>query len=94
MMTRSRKLKAPFPYFGGKGRVAGEVWKRFGAVKTYVEPFFGSGAVLLGRPGGYGNQGSKESRGKRNRHREVIWFSPACISAPTLFDFAAGKEDL
>ena len=40
---------APFPYFGGKRRVAAEVWARFGDVKNYVEPFFGSGAVLLHR---------------------------------------------
>lgn len=26
------------------------VWERFGNPKNYVEPFFGSGAVLLGRP--------------------------------------------
>ena len=45
-------LRAPFPYFGGKSLVAAEVWSRFGAVDNYVEPFFGSGAVLLGRPGG------------------------------------------
>jgi DNA adenine methylase len=32
--------------------VAPEVWARFGDVANYVEPFFGSGAVLLGRPGG------------------------------------------
>jgi DNA adenine methylase len=44
------KLQAPFPWFGGKSRVAGEVWRRFGYVPNYVEPFFGSGAVLLGRP--------------------------------------------
>ena len=43
-------MKAPFPYFGGKSRIAGEVWKRFGTVKNYVEPFFGSGAMLLNRP--------------------------------------------
>ena len=43
-------LKAPFPYFGGKSRVCEEVWSRFGDVRNYVEPFFGSGAVLLGRP--------------------------------------------
>ena len=43
-------LRAPFPWFGGKRKVAAEVWKRFGAVDNYVEPFFGSGAVLLGRP--------------------------------------------
>ena len=45
-------LKAPFPWFGGKSRVAHLVWQRFGDVANYVEPFFGSGAVLLGRPGG------------------------------------------
>jgi len=43
-------LRAPFPYFGGKRRVAAEVWSRFGDVDSYVEPFFGSGAVLLARP--------------------------------------------
>lgn len=45
------KLQAPFPWFGGKRKVAREVWARFGRVANYVEPFFGSGAVLLGRPG-------------------------------------------
>lgn len=43
-------LKAPFPYFGGKSRVAHLVWERFGNVPNYCEPFFGSGAVLLERP--------------------------------------------
>jgi site-specific DNA-adenine methylase len=43
-------LQAPFPYFGGKSRVAAEIWRRFGDVQNYVEPFFGSGAVLLARP--------------------------------------------
>ena len=43
-------LKAPFPYFGGKSRAAHLVWDRFGNVPNYVEPFFGSGAVLLARP--------------------------------------------
>jgi site-specific DNA-adenine methylase len=46
----SDKLKAPFPWFGGKSRVANLVWRRFGDPVNYVEPFFGSGAVLLGRP--------------------------------------------
>ena len=46
----SLQLKAPFPWFGGKRKVAAEVWERFGDVANYVEPFFGSGAVLLGRP--------------------------------------------
>jgi DNA adenine methylase len=43
-------LPAPFPWFGGKRKVAADVWSRFGNVRNYVEPFFGSGAVLLGRP--------------------------------------------
>ena len=43
-------LAAPFPGFGGKRLVASAVWERFGDVRNYVEPFFGSGAVLLGRP--------------------------------------------
>lgn len=44
------KLQAPFPYFGGKSYIAHEVWKALGPVKHYIEPFFGSGAVLLARP--------------------------------------------
>jgi len=43
-------LKAPFPWFGGKSRIAELVWSRFGNVPNYVEPFAGSLAVLLGRP--------------------------------------------
>jgi DNA adenine methylase len=43
-------LKAPFPWFGGKSRVASLVWERFGNVPNYVEPFAGSLAVLLARP--------------------------------------------
>ena len=43
-------MKAPFPWFGGKSKVASLVWGRFGDVPNYVEPFFGSGAVLLERP--------------------------------------------
>ena len=46
-------LQAPFPWFGGKSRVAPQVWRAFGDVTNYVEPFFGSGAVLLGRPYGW-----------------------------------------
>jgi hypothetical protein len=38
------------PWFGAKSRIAPQVWERFGDVPNYVEPFFGSGAVLLARP--------------------------------------------
>lgn len=44
------KLQAPFPWFGGKSRVADIVWQRLGDVPNYVEPFAGSLAVLLQRP--------------------------------------------
>lgn len=43
-------LKAPFSYFGGKGMIADFVWQYMGDPKQYIEPFFGSGAVLLKRP--------------------------------------------
>lgn len=39
-----------FPYFGGKRRAASDVWAALGTVDRYIEPFFGSGAVLLGAP--------------------------------------------
>jgi hypothetical protein len=44
------ELRAPFPWFGGKREVAEDVWSALGDVDHYIEPFFGSGAVLLGRP--------------------------------------------
>jgi hypothetical protein len=49
-------LSSPFPWFGGKRKVAAEVWRRFGSIDNYVEPFFGSGAVLFGRPQPSGNE--------------------------------------
>ena len=49
-------ISAPFPWFGGKSRVAPYVWRAFGDVPNYVEPFFGSGAVLLGRPSAPGTE--------------------------------------
>ena len=44
------KLKSPFPWFGGKSRIADEVWTALGPVDNYVEPFAGSLAALLLRP--------------------------------------------
>lgn len=46
----SEQLTAPFPYFGGKSRAADTVWRALGDVDSYVEPFGGSLALLLGRP--------------------------------------------
>ena len=48
-------LRAPYPYFGGKKIVSDVIWHAFGAdIANYVEPFCGSCAVLLARPGGAG----------------------------------------
>lgn len=49
-MTLKNINKAPFPWFGGKSKAASLVWSLLGDVDHYVEPFFGSGAVLLNRP--------------------------------------------
>lgn len=46
----SDQLRAPFPWYGGKSRAAALVWRAFGNVPNYVEPFAGSLAVLLARP--------------------------------------------
>jgi len=50
MIATKTKYKPPFPWFGGKSRVAPEVWRRFGNVKGYIEPFAGSAAMLFLRP--------------------------------------------
>ena len=33
MIVQARKLRAPFPWFGGKSQVAHIVWERFGSDK-------------------------------------------------------------
>ncbi len=43
-------LTAPFPYAGGKARWADIIWREFGDVTVYAEPFAGSLAVLLRAP--------------------------------------------
>jgi site-specific DNA-adenine methylase len=47
---REPGLAPPFPYPGGKRKVADLVWSKLGNVENYVEPFAGSLAVLLRRP--------------------------------------------
>jgi DNA adenine methylase len=48
--SKSMRLQAPFPYFGGKSTIAETVWQALGQPARYIEPCFGSGAVLLSRP--------------------------------------------
>ena len=54
-------LQFPAPYFGGKSNIAKIVWQYLGNVKTYIEPFCGSAAVLLKRP-----------NYNPNKHKEII----------------------
>lgn len=48
--TLADRLRAPFPYMGGKSAAVDVVWRALGQPHRYVEPFAGSLAVLLGRP--------------------------------------------
>ena len=43
-------MRSLFPFFGGKARVAPQVWAHLGDPECYIEPFAGSLAVLLDRP--------------------------------------------
>jgi hypothetical protein len=46
---------APFPWPGGKSRVADVVWRAFGRdVPNFIDAACGSAAILLARPGGAG----------------------------------------
>ena len=49
-VVKHKFAKPPFTYAGGKSRHADLVWQMFGKVQSYVEPFFGSGAILLRNP--------------------------------------------
>ena len=66
-------LKAPFPWFGGKRRVASLVWEALGDVDNYVEPFAGSLAVLLGRPGWDGTQRWTETANDADAYLSNFW---------------------
>ena len=62
-------LSAPFPWFGSKSRIAADIWARLGNVTNYVEPFFGSGAVLLSRP----HVGHIETVNDKDRFLSNFW---------------------
>jgi len=78
--TGESGLKSPFPAFGGKSRVAGEVWLRldgepgemgYDPCRNYVEPFCFSAAMLLKRrPWG---PGAIETINDRNAFVANFW---------------------
>jgi len=46
----TERIHPPYIWFGGKRKVAPQVWAALGDVDNYIEPFFGGGAVWLLRP--------------------------------------------
>lgn len=40
----------PYPWYGGKARIAPLAWERLGNPINYIEPFFGGGAMFWLRP--------------------------------------------
>jgi hypothetical protein len=63
-------LKSPYPYFGGKSRIAPLIWQAFGNPANFVEPFFGSGAALLARKNW---QGKIETINELNPYVANFW---------------------
>lgn len=73
-------LKAPFPWFGGKSRIAPEVWRWLGEPASYVEPFFGSGAVLLSRPKVSGVETVNDADGLLSNLWRAIQKDPSAVA--------------
>jgi len=46
---RTKALRAPFTYFGGKGMMVGKLLRLLPSHRQYCEPFLGSGAVLFAK---------------------------------------------
>lgn len=85
-------LKAPFPYFGGKRKVASEIWRRFGVVANYVEPFFGSGAVLLGRPQPFSTETVNDADGLLSNFWRALRAAPDLTASYA--DWPVSENDL
>src|SRR5262245_937421 len=85
-------LKAPFPWFGGKSRVASIVWERFGSIDNYVEPFFGSGAVLLQRPDPSGTETVNDADGYLANFWRAIAYDPEAVAEWA--DWPVNENDL
>lgn len=88
-----QKLKAPFQYFGGKSLIANKVWQLLGNCDTYLQPFFGSGAVLLNR---VGYQGKLQIVNDLDCHICNVWRSIKYCSDQVLqyFDNPVNHIDL
>lgn len=77
----AKPLKAPFPYPGGKSRIADYVWTRLGDVQNYIEPFMGSAAVMLRRPAEHFADGYRVETANDVNHY-IVNFWRAVVGAP------------
>jgi site-specific DNA-adenine methylase len=85
-------LSAPFPWFGGKAMIADIVWQALGPVDHYVEPFFGSGAVLLARPDQPGVETVNDADGLLANFWRSVQSDPAAVAAHA--DWPTNEADL
>ncbi len=91
--VREVTLKTPFPYFGGKSRVAPLIWSRLGNVRNFVEPFFGSGAVLLGRPAPFdGTETVNDADGMVSNFWRAVQADPDAVAFHA--DWPVNENDL
>ena len=91
-MSVESKLFTPFPYFGGKRKVAEEVWKRFGNVDNYVEPFCGSCAVLLLRPSAPKTETVNDADGLLSNFWRALKYAPEITAEYA--DWPVNENDL
>ena len=95
--SRYTDYKSPYPYFGGKSTVADVIWDRFGAdVANFVDPFFGSNAVLLGRPGWHPGQTYFETLNDKSAYIANFWRAIMYDPEQTAFyaDWPSNENDL
>ena len=85
-------MRAPFPWFGGKSTVSDLVWSAFGDVRNYVEPFFGSGAVLLNRPDFEGSETVNDLDGYLANFWRAIQHDPESVAKWA--DWPVNENDL
>ena len=88
----TRTIPAPFPWFGGKKRVADTVWRALGNPDNFVEPFAGSLAVLLARPHAPRTETVNDSDGLLINFWRAVKHDPEAVAAAA--DWPVSELDL
>lgn len=81
-----------FPTFGGKSKIARIVWQRLGNPPNYVEPFFGSGALLFLRPKIRGSETANDKDGFISNFFRALKADPAGVA--NWADYPINEADL